>query len=116
MGISNVLVEQSIGATADLLRLSAGKTSTSGIPATTWIPVIAAVIAAAAAVGSAFLQRKTGREATAAAQTSAEASGRSARAAEEAVEVNRSTASATGIRADAAALAGRYQGKYSEVL
>jgi hypothetical protein len=115
MGISNVLVEQSIGATADLLRLSAGKTSTSGIPATTWIPVIAAVIAAAAAVGSAFLQRKTGREATAAAPTRAEASGRSARAAEEAVEVNRSTASATGIRADAAALAGRYQDAASQL-
>jgi hypothetical protein len=87
-----------------------------------WIPVGAAVIAAAVAVWSAFLQRKTGKESTtaasesaAAARTSAEASGRSAKAAEDAVELNRSTATAAGDRADAAALAQRYQEAASQL-
>lgn len=102
--------------------LSAGSAAVANVPASIWIPVAAAVIAAAAAVWSAFLQRKTGKEATAAAresaaaaQTSANASHRSAKAAEDSVELNRSTTTDAGVRADAAALAERYQDAASQL-
>ena len=120
--VSKVLAEQLVGATGGLHWLSVGKTAAAGTSASVWIPVAAAVIAALAAVGSALLQRRTGKEATAtagksaeAAQASAEASHRSAKAAEDSVELNRSTAADMGARADAAALAERYQDAASQL-
>ena len=82
----------------------------------------AALIAAAAAIWSGTLQRKSGKEAAAAAGesaaaalASAEASRRSATAAEDSVEVSRKTAEDVGKRADAAALAERYQDAASQL-
>jgi hypothetical protein len=91
-----------------------------------WIPVIAAggaaVLAAVAAVWGAKLQRKSGeeaaeaaRESARAAQVSSDASTRSAKAAEDSVELNRVIAKETGSRADASALAERYQDAASQL-
>lgn len=112
MVVSYALAGRLISVTVAPHQLStASTTATGGTSVSTWIPVAAAVIAALAAVGSALLQRKTGKEATkvsgqsaAAAQASSEAANRSAKAAE-----------AAGARADAAALAARYQDAASQL-
>jgi hypothetical protein len=115
-----------ISITAASHGMSAGSTGAAGLPVSVWIPVIsagaAALIAAAAAIWSGTLQRKSGKEAAAAAGesaaaalASAEASRRSAAAAEDSVEVSRKTATDVGKRADAAALAERYQDAASQL-
>lgn len=92
-----------------------------GVPSSIspWVPLAtlaAAVIAALVASLAAYLQRKSGREAAAAAresaaaaQRSAEASTRSAKASEENVAVNERTAVAVAERANSDALSKRYQ-------
>lgn len=113
--IANGLAEQLIGIWLSSHWMSGGKAVSASTPTSVWIPVGAAVIAAAAAVSSAFLQRKTGREATAAAEASAVASHRSAKAAEDAITLNRDVAATSGARADATALAERYQNAASQL-
>ncbi len=94
-----------------------------GVPVVSWLTFVAALIAAAVAGLGVRFQRKSGRESAAAAEKSAEAatksaaaaqvsaasSERSSKAAEEAVGVNRETATGVAQRAEADALAKRYQ-------
>lgn len=98
-------------------------TTTSSPPA--WVPyitLIAAVLAAGVALFAAVLQRKSGKEAAAAAkesaiaaQKSSEASHRSAKAAEDSVALNADTARATAARMDSEGLAKRYQDAAAQI-
>lgn len=88
-------------------------------PPTPWVPLAtlgAALMAAVVATLAASLQRRSGREAAAAAKKSAEgsrtsaaSSQRSAKAAEDSVALTAATAQSAGLRADAKALSKRYQ-------
>jgi len=71
--------------------------------------LIVAGLAVVATLVSAYLLRRTGRGTVSAAQRAADASERSARAAQEAVGVNRETAAGVARRAEDGALAARYQ-------
>jgi hypothetical protein len=93
------------------------------VPVISWLTLLAALIAATVAGAGVYFQRKSGRESASAArksadaalrsaqaaQVSAAASTRSSKAAEEAVGVNRETAAGVARRAEADALAKRYQ-------
>jgi hypothetical protein len=92
--------------------------TTPDSPTSIVLPVItltAAVIAATVAGVSAFLQRKSGREAADAASRSAAAADRSSLAAQAGVELNAVTARATAERAHAEGLAKRYQDAASQL-
>jgi hypothetical protein len=121
-----VIGQSATGFTATAHGLATAGTAAASVSVSVWVPVIAAgaaaLIAAVAAVWGARLQRKSGQEAAAAARASAaaankssEASTRSAKAAEDSVELNRVIANETGDRADAAALARRYQDAASQL-
>ncbi|MBM7507109.1 hypothetical protein JOE61_000923 [Nocardioides salarius] len=90
-----------------------------------WVPyltLIAAVLAAGVALFAAILQRKSGREAAAAARESAaaakkssEASERSAKASEDSVALNAETSRATAARLESEGLAKRFQDAASQL-
>lgn len=98
--------------------------TTTGAPPA-WVPyltLIAAVLAAGVALFAAILQRKSGKEAAAAAKASAaaaqkssEASQRSAKASEDSVALNADTARATAARLDFEGLAKRYQDAAAQI-